>query len=101
MPQTDKPDMKLFVDFKPHKEKKLPNGKPSKPLQTIEITNGHYHRKFDAKDAPFEVADAAELQMLVNTGHFVEHKVQDEEKEVAKAAKKSQPKESSNSETEV
>ena len=71
-------ETKLFVEFKPHKEKKLRNGKKSKPPQAIDIKNGHYHRKFEAKDAPFAVEDDAELQMLLESGHFVQHKPQQE-----------------------
>jgi len=67
---------RFFVEFKPHKEQKLPNKKMSKPLERIEIMNGHYQRHFEAKDAPFAVQDEAELQMLLASGHFVEHQPQ-------------------------
>lgn len=76
-PETTEPQP-LLVQFKPHKEKKLPNGKPSQPLQAVEIKNGHYLRKFDAKEQPFAVESQDELQMLLRTGHFVEHKEPDE-----------------------
>ena len=38
---------------------------------TMEIGNGTYHRKFIAKDQPFE-CDKDEAAMLLRTGHFVE-----------------------------
>lgn len=93
----EKPTIKLkFAPLVPATDE---NDKPREQSPVVEIANGEYHRRFEAKDQPFEVTGftrveldeagkervdsknnkivtailtpAEEAHLLLNTGHFV------------------------------
>lgn len=82
---------KTFVRLRAHKERKLPNGKPSKRPEKIEIKNGDYKRTFHAADEPFEVKSEDELNLLKSTGLFVEDKQAEKADADAEQASDSSP----------
>lgn len=59
---------------KPAEPKKLVRFRANEKSPSIDIQAGEYRRTFRVEDQPFEVEDDNELQMLRETGHFVEDK---------------------------
>jgi len=85
----EKPKIKL--QFAPLDPKTDERGKNRKQSPVVELRNGDYYRKFEAKDAPFEITGVThtdqdsqgkdrevvdmtaedEAGMLIRSGHFV------------------------------